>query len=366
MLNIKLLEGDCRETLKTLPEQCVDTCVTSPPYFNLRDYGTAEWEGGDPFCPHTPLVRNARTAPESPKQRSNVGSWTVTKGDCTCGAKRIDSQIGLEDTPEGFVQQLVEVFREVRRVLRDDGTIWVNLGDTYAGNRTYQVPDSIRGDVGNSMPMHAASYGCKPKDLIGIPWMVAFALRNDGWFLRSDIIWHKLNPMPESVTDRPTKTHEYIFLLSKSEKYYYDAKAIEEPLTAGTDRYKYSYGGAKSEALIEAGKNGEMGVRTRVMGMREVPTSRNKRSVWSVPVTPYQGAHFATFPEDLIRPCIRAGSRPGGVVLDTFGGSGTTGRVALDENRSAILCELNPKYAAMIRERNAIVEGDLFFNDSNP
>ena len=270
-------------------------------------------------------------------------------------------QIGLEETPYQYVAKLVEVFREVRRVLRDDGTLWLNLGDSYtssgvkSGNSNNES-STLQG--GKSTQTAASSvkgrffYDTKPKDLIGIPWRVAFALQQDGWYLRQDIIWHKPNPMPESVTDRCTKSHEYIFLLSKSQKYYYDHEAIKEPSTGGTK-------GASASFKREDSKRGES-----ICPNSPMPThrpdrpdvfydgdTRNKRSVWTVSTKPYSGAHFATFPPDLIEPCVLAGSPENGIVLDPFGGSGTTGGVAMKLNRKAILCELNPEYVGIMEQR---------------
>ena len=330
-----LLLGDCIEQMRTLPDQSVNCCVTSPPYFGLRDYGH-------------------------------------------------DSQIGLEDTPEAYVQRLVEVFREVRRVLRDDGTLWLNLGDSYAAQRggTHQPAETLAGGKGGKTvdgarvnrdrhdgynpTRNAHAIGLKHKDLIGIPWRVAFALQADGWYLRQDIIWHKPNPMPESVTDRCTKAHEYIFLLSKSERYFYDNEAVKEPLAeasigrAGRKQRLMDRTGAgtlgkqivdgvdatHAYAGLALGRNGKTGY--------DIDSGlRNRRSVWTVATKPYKGAHFATFPPELIRPCILAGSRPGGTVLDPFGGSGTTAQVAVEEGREAILCELNPAYIELAHQRIA-------------
>jgi DNA modification methylase len=305
---IKILIGDCRDTLKTLPDQSVHCCVTSPPYFGLRDYG-------------------------------------------------MGTQIGLEKTPEQFVAELVLVFKEVKRVLRDDGTLWLNLGDSYASYRDGKAtPDTSRGEsdgtlvpkgsAKNRMASTFAGTSVKHKDLIGIPWMVAFALRADGWYLRQDIIWHKPNPMPESVTDRCTKSHEYIFLLSKSPKYYFDNEAIKEPVAESTvGRLKQkNLPNQKGSDRVPFKTNGNM----KAAGNGE---NRNKRSVWTVTTKPFKGAHFATFPTDLVMPCILAGCPEGGTVLDPFGGAGTTGMVALRNNRKAILCELNPDYAKMAEDR---------------
>ena len=328
-MKTEILNGDCIEMMKTLPDKSVNCCVTSPPYFGLRDYGTASWEGGDPNCDHK-IPSNEHDPKRGTSDASTSHTLRFNRTHChKCGATRVDKQLGLEETPEAFVQKMVEVFREVHRVLRDDGTLWLNLGDTYAQNQS-------AGDrVSKYSPKQATSKGTysaevkcpdgyKVKDLIGVPWMVAFALRSDGWYLRQDIIWHKPNPMPESVQDRCTKSHEYIFLLSKSPKYYFDNEAIKEHAISGD-------------------KN-----------------SRNKRTVWSVNTKPYAGAHFATFPPELIRPCILAGCPKGGVVLDPFGGSGTTAAVATEEGRNAILCELNPEYIPLINERLSKVQPSLF------
>lgn len=301
---VRVLTGDCREMLRTLPAESVHCVVTSPPYWGLRDYGVA-------------------------------------------------GQLGLEATYPEYVACLVEVFREVRRVLRDDGTLWLNLGDSYAANRGYQVPDSKHVDVGNSKGSTVPA-GLKPKDLCGIPWRVAFALQADGWYLRQDNIWAKPNPMPESVRDRCTKAHEYMFLLSKSERYAYDADAIMEGLeTDPAENYparaKITGRGDQGAAAARGNDRGKSGgFPPRKVGS---DLGRNKRSVWTVATAPFPGAHFATFPPALIEPCILAGSPKGGVVLDPFGGAGTTGLVADRHGRDAILIELNPGYADMARER---------------
>lgn len=261
----------------------------------------------------------------------------------------VPAEIGLEDTPEAFVQRLVEGFREVRRVLRDDGTVWLNLGDSYAANRPYQVPSTKGGAKhGPAQGVNGSGAkvpeGLKPKDLIGIPWRVAFALQADGWYLRQDIIWHKPNPMPESVKDRCTKAHEYIFLLSKKPKYYFDSEAMKEDgvVPAGT---KAAKGSAERAA--------QKGVNSRPPEYKVYDGKRNRRSVWTVTTKPFKGAHFAVFPPDLIEPCVLAGCPEGGTVLDPFTGSGTTGVVAVRHGRNFVGCELNPDYAAMARERIA-------------
>jgi len=292
---LDLIVGDNREWLGLLPADHFHTCATSPPYFGLRDYG-------------------------------------------------VDGQIGLEESPDAFVDALVEVFREVRRVLRPDGTLWLNLGDSYArspGKGGSGTPNgrnvAEQGYAGGA----GVPLGLKEKDLIGIPWRVAFALQADGWYLRQDIIWSKPNPMPESVKDRCTKSHEYLFLLTKSDRYYFDAKAIREPETCGRKRGPALHGDTKST-------NGNGG-----LSRREGDGFRNRRSVWNVQTRPFKGAHFATFPVELVEPCILAGSPVGGRVLDPFGGAGTTGLVALRNGRDATLIELNPEYAAMAEKRIA-------------
>ena len=263
---IKILHGSCTDRLKDLEDQSINTCITSPPYWGLRDYGEGE-------------------------------------------------QLGLEETPEAFVENLVQVFREVKRVLRDDGTVWLNLGDSYLPNK---------------------QLGC-------IPFKVAIGLQADGWYLRQDIIWHKPNPMPESIKDRCTKTHEYIFLLSKSPKYYYDNEAIKEDA-------KYPQG-PNSPQSIKKGQ-GQFGMDTRG-GLHKIGANpkRNKRSVWTVTTKPFAEAHFATFPMDLIEPCVLAGCPEGGTVLDPFGGSGTTALVANGHNRDAVLIELNEEYIEIAKKR---------------
>ena len=417
MIDIKI--GDCREVLKTLPDKHFQTCVTSPPYYGLRDYGTATWVGGSKNCSHigAPLGNNRNFIDEGGRG-SNKAS--LSTGDCIkCGAKRVDSQIGLEETPEQFVESLVNVFREVKRVLKDDGTLWLNLGDSYSsGGRTSTTNQTVRGNTDYGVTRPPPIVGIKPKDLIGIPWRVAFALQADGWYLRQDIIWHKPNPMPESVQDRCTKAHEYIFLLSKSPYYYYDNVAIkEEAQDWGTrDRTNGKY------------HNEGTGLNPHT-GLEKSYETRNKRSVWTVNTKPYKEAHFAVFPTDLIEPAILAGSsekicsgcgkayrremvttdvpdrtvrdhmvgvipkrdKPTRMnsknmlslkkddrgfvkqcdcdtdkteqdrVLDPFGGSGTTALVADRHNRDATVIELNESYIEIARNR---LEGDspLFAN----
>lgn len=331
-----VLHGDALEMLRTLPDESVQCCVTSPPYWALRDYGV-------------------------------VG------------------QIGMEKTPEEFVAALVGVFQEVRRVLRNDGTLWMNLGDTYAGggnggggsfaeiNRTFRAgcgrADGKVDERGQRNRNGVGQVnGIKPKDMVGIPWMTAFALRAYGWYLRSDIIWHKPNPMPESVTDRPTKAHEYLFLLSKSATYFYDSEAIKEPSeyvgVTGQDANGFKnprqFNGKLSASKQDGHGGRHAGFNSRwdsAEARGECSTTRNKRSVWTVATNPYPEAHFATYPPDLIKPCILAGSRHGDVILDPFGGSGTTGAVAIELGRKAILIELNGKYLPLIERRCHVTPG---------
>ena len=300
MVTDTILFGDCRETLKEFDGKA-RMCVTSPPYYGLRDYGGEE------------------------------------------------KQIGQEQTPEEYVQSLVEVFRSVRDVLTDDGTLWLNIGDSYYNYRPGKgqaYPKQTVSKTNQDLPQQSSKRGkklegIKEKDLIGIPWMLAFALRSDGWYLRQDIIWHKPNPMPESVRDRCTKSHEYIFLFSKSKKYFYDNEAIKEPVKQdwGTrDRTKGKYHNAGTGLSPHS-------------GLSKSYTTKNKRSVWSVTNKPYKGAHFAVYPPDLIEPCIKAGSEEGDIVLDPFMGSGTTALVAKSLQRHYIGCELHEEYGKLIQKR---------------
>lgn len=316
-MTVTILKGDCREVLRTMPDESVHCVVTSPPYFGLRDYGVA-------------------------------------------------GQIGLEATPDAFVSELVGVFSNVRRVLRDDGTLWLNLGDSYgatsgdifirgSAGKPAKNPDQTKSARIAASAIAAGALdrdtGLRPKNLLGIPWRVAFALQADGWYLRQDIIWSKPNPMPESVRDRCTKAHEYLFLLSKSERYHYDAGAIAEPFA--DDRMGNPNGGGHyaREAFAYAGPGAQSGLQKGQWNADGSKTVRNKRSVWEVTTQPFSEAHFATFPPALIEPCILAGCPKGGTVLDPFGGAGTTGLVADRLGRNAILIELNPEYAAMAERR---------------
>ncbi|WGV20470.1 site-specific DNA-methyltransferase [Pseudomonas putida] len=323
----RILVGDCIEMMRTLPDQSVHTCITSPPYFGLRDYG-------------------------------------------------VDGQIGLEASPRAFIESLVAVFREVRRVLRDDGTIWVNIGDSYANDTKWGGSTSgkhVSAMHGNSgIGRRRTHTGLKSKDLIGIPWRLAIALQDDGWYLRQDIIWHKPNPMPESIKDRCTKAHEYLFLLSKNHRYYFDQDAIREPARAQAATESASRRNSFArETKYTDGEHGQTAQHRTGRDDVDYDETRNKRSVWTVATASFKGAHFATFPPDLIRPCVLAGSPRGGMVLDPFGGAGTTALVAMQEGRQSVICELNPEYAALARQRldTAWIEGAAqmdFLLDQSP
>ncbi len=350
--------GDCREIMRKWASQGVkaQTCITSPPYYGLRDYGTAKWEGGDPDCEHSISMPTKWNDPKRGTNvlRPEVGHRGGSSSNChLCGAKRIDEQIGLEDTPDDYIKNMVEVFRCVWDVLEDDGTLWVNIGDSYCNSNGFaRASPEYQREGRNNMPandrkldkLHAT--GLKTKDLIGIPWMLAFALRADGWYLRQDIVWSKPNPMPESVQDRCTKAHEYIFLLSKSHKYHFDHVAIKEPMKGEPEaRDKNAEGYQADYSKGDRFSKGE-----RVFGADGMA---NKRSVWTVNTKPYSGAHFAVFPTELIEPCILAGAPLGGIVLDPFMGSGTTAQVAQDLGRQYIGCELNPEYGKLQKKRTA-------------
>jgi len=419
-MTAKILEGNSLETLKGLPACSVQCVVTSPPYYGLRDYGTAKWEGGEKDCSH---IDDEKVAERKRQKKSmiavgesldgstrtrvhdeSIGNDWQYRGDCKkCGAKRIDTQIGLEPSPEAYVEALVNVFREVWRVLKDDGVLWLNLGDSYWGGKgqssqawstehqdrnTLQKSQHQITGKGETRPTDGKHPVIKPKDLIGIPWMVAFALRADGWYLRQDIIWSKPNPMPESVTDRCTKSHEYIFLMSKSRQYYYDHEAIKEPAAlSSAERWAQNVEQQEGSARVPGKTNGKMkavggpkrkefnstqgGGGTGLQGHSgnrladgTLITDRNKRSVWTVTTKPYKEAHFATFPPDLIEPCILAGSKEGDTVLDPFNGSGTTGAVALKHHRHYVGCELNPKYIKLTNRRLSQVQPVLFQGQS--
>lgn len=362
----KVINGDALTELKKITDESVDCCITSPPYYALRDYGTGHWVGGDPNCPHRRMSKYSEktiTGHQQDELRGMVGD-AIYKTVCPlCGAVRVDQQIGLEETPEQYVEKLTEVFHEVKRILKPSGTLWLNIGDSYwgSGSRGFdftgkwteasEIQSNSKGTENlTNLPKLIGDGGVyKDKDLIGIPWMLAFSLRADGWYLRQDIIWHKPNPMPESVADRCTKAHEYIFLLSKSKRYFFDHKAIqEESVTEPTIRDKHAEGYQADYANGDRFSPG-----ARVYGENG---KRNKRDVWSVPLSPIKEAHFATFPERLIEPCILAGCPVGGTVLDPFFGSGTTGVVATKLNRDYIGIELNPDYINIINKRTGNIQ----------
>jgi DNA modification methylase len=299
----QILIGDCLESLRGVPDNSIRCCVTSPPYWGLRDYG-------------------------------------------------VEGQIGLEETFDEFLDRLVAVFDQVRRVLTTDGTAWVNMGDSYAQDGGPAV-QGTRGELANrrvaairpgAKGRRRPPEGLKPKDLIGQPWELAFSLRRAGWYLRQDIIWHKPAPMPESVRDRCTKAHEYLFLLSKSERYFWNSEAMKEPVPGVHPKATKATRGTKANASFSG-------------AIADLVDSRNRRSVWTVATEPFSGAHFATFPPSLVRPCILASTEPGDTVLDPFGGSGTTGAVAVELGRNGLLCELNPEYAEIARARVSVTPG---------
>lgn len=310
--------GDCRDVLATLPDESVNCVVTSPPYWGLRDYGTATWDGGDTSCDHIarPLASSKSGLRNDGRDHTGLydGEKLVTNGvpyraRCgKCGATRQDRQLGLEPTPEEYVANMVAVFREARRVLRSDGTLWLNLGDSYATGPTGTLGDKIT--LGGGQANQAANLsrpsklvaGLKPKDLVGIPWRVAFALQADGWYLRSDIIWAKPNPMPESVTDRPTKAHEYLFLLSKSPRYWFDNEAVRLPVSPNWERGKGAPMPELGSHVATEGRKGHQAQR-----VYDEPKGANVRTVWTVATQPYPGAHFAVMPEALVEPCVLAG-----------------------------------------------------------
>jgi DNA modification methylase len=354
----RILVGDVRTRLNDIPDSSIQACITSPPYWGLRDYGTATWEGGDPSCDHLgkPMAtkaninRNCGTGNDV----KNAEAREFYKDICgKCGARRIDSQIGLEQTPDEYVAEMVAVFREVRRVLKEDGVLWLNLGDSYAGSGKGGNPEGSQwsGFVGNKNREKSAKAskpiipdGLKQKDLVGIPWRVAFALQADGWWLRQDIIWHKPNPMPESVTDRCTKAHEYLFLLTKSAKYYFDNEAIKEDAKWSSDKRA-----GEGRLTYEGKRQGQDG--TGQEAFVSIVDKRNRRSVWTIPTKPFRGAHFAVMPEALVEPCILASSRPDDTILDPFTGSGTVAVVSLRHGRNYIGTELNRDYVNIARER---------------
>lgn len=369
---VSIWHGDALAVLREMPDESVNCCVTSPPYWGLRDYGTGTWEGGDPECGHTNL-HGVQGASGQRADRTFTGSQNYYRDMCRkCGAVRVDQQLGLEKTPEEYVGRVVEILSEVRRVLRNNGTLWMNMGDGYANDGKWGGTTGgkhVAGLHGTAVGRSKRSTGLKPKDLIGMPWRLAFALQEAGWYLRQDIIWSKPNPMPESVSDRCTKAHEYLFLLSKSPRYYFDQDAIAEDVTGnahargdgvnkkikmpdGWDTGTGGHGSFHREGR-EKGKTRPRQNPSFSAAVNELVDKRNKRSVWTVPTEPCPEAHFATFPTELIKPCILAGCPAGGVVLDPFGGSGTTGDVARALHCQAWLIELNPEYIEIAKRRLA-------------
>jgi site-specific DNA-methyltransferase (adenine-specific) len=442
MNRLQILTGDCREILPALEAGSVQCCVSSPPYWGLRDYGTAQWEGGSVWCEHiqkvSPIVDGHfgdYISGETTRgtRKYNAISFRETCG--KCGARRIDVQLGLESTPEEYIAKMVRVFREVRRVLRLDGTLWVNMGDSYNSELGKRKPEDKPGDKqstnrGSCTTGSRNVPGLKPKDLCMMPARLAMALQADGWYLRSEIVWHKPNPMPESVTDRPTKAHEMIYLLAKNGgkpliwrardtgewsqepdlsqmipqprgwrpgdpdpdgnfhkgfrsgqycnnqsfdndsetgrpiigkrsvwsdepvprwkgfDYFYDAEAIRE---RSTEREVFGNSNGKTQLNDDRHDGGRRDL--------TITEFRNKRSVWTIATQPYSEAHFATFPEEIPKLCILAGSKPGDTVLDPFAGSGTTGKVAIELGRKAILIELNPEYMRLARARTCVTPG---------
>lgn len=352
--------GDNIEILRELPEQSVQTVMTSPPYWGLRDYGTADWEGGDEDCEHTITHDNDAKNPDADRPFRGDRSKCLK-----CDAKRVDLQVGLENTPEAYIESLVELFREVRRVLKDDGTVWLNLGDTYWGGkgksgmidsslqakRTNTLNKSHHNDTGGKGKTRPQDYKhttFKPKDLCLMPHRVAIALQEDGWLVRNDIIWEKPNCMPSSAKDRLTVSHEYIFLLAKQKKYYYDQDAVREPYTTPMNRWGGTTLKADGESTWDEG-TGQSTYRNR--SMRPNPKGRNRRTVWKIPTKSYKGAHFAVFPEALVEPCVLAGAPEGGIVLDPFVGSGTVPLVAIKNNRKFIGIDLNEEYLKLAVKR---------------
>jgi DNA modification methylase len=441
---VRILAGDCRGILPTLEARSVQCCVSSPPYWGLRDYGTAEWEGGSIWCEHVETWNLKRDtnggmlpAGEGTRgtQSSTASSKMLYRDICKCGARRIDAQLGLEATPEEYIANMVRVFREVGRVLRDDGTLWLNMGDSYATSNPAGRRDSGNGTsakfgdheiAGSFAESTRKTTGLKPKDLCMMPARLAMALQADGWYLRSEIVWHKPNPMPESVTDRPTKAHEMIYLLTKNGgkpliwrardtgqwsykpdfsemilfkdakhstdsridriklehktssgqvnglntnrteeqdevprwkgfDYFYDAEAIREPHAEpwrGNGEHETDKPIFSENRMVE-------GISWTPAVRQYNPNGRNKRSVWTIATQPYAEAHFATFPEEIPKLCILAGSKPGDTVLDPFAGSGTVGQVALELGRRAVLIELNPAYVGLAHERTFVTPGFL-------
>jgi DNA modification methylase len=350
---------DVREGLAYWPDEQFNCVVTSPPYWGLRDYGTAKWEGGDAGCDHRAngerrqLPHGDGRAHDSYADERHLipGAGANFKDVCgKCGARRIDAQLGLERTPDEYVARLVEVFRDVKRTLRNDGVMWIVVGDSYAANRSYQIGSTKGGSKHAPAQSHQASNsvppGLKPKDLVGIPWLLAFALRADGWYLRADCIWHKPNAMPSSQRDRPTVDYEHVFMFTKSEKYWYDGEAVKEVSvsnhSSGNKKRKIADGTDRSRLNTHLGSS---------IPWEDSGTGRSRRSVWSINTESYKGAHFATYPTALVEPLILSSCPIDGWILDPFAGSGTTLSVANRLGRNSVGIELNGEYVKMAEAR---------------
>ncbi len=355
---IKFLQGDVFDKIKELEDNSIDCVVTSPPYWGLRDYGTASYEGGDPDCKHT--ITDGIVDNKNNKLIERPDRASDKKNCVKCGAKRIDKQLGLEPTYQEHIQNIVELFKVIKPKLKDSATVWLNYGDSYAATINGTKVKDMKKNWGRKAddrtfvdkPFCTIQGSLKQKDLVMIPNRIAIALQEDGWWIRSEIIWHKPNPMPESTKDRPTQCHEKIWLITKNKKYYYDAEAVREPCQNETIR------------RMTLGNKGKIGNNKNSTGWKQLNNywgseqsvkdankGRNRRNVWTITTKPFKDAHFATFPKDLIEPCIKAGCPENGIVLDPFGGSGTTGIVAVENNRKAILIELNKDYIHIAKKR---------------
>ena len=349
---IQFLQGNCIDKIKELEDNSIDCVVTSPPYWGLRDYGTTSYDGGDPNCKHS--ITDGTVDAKNNKLIERPDRASDKKNCVKCGAKRIDEQFGLETTYQDHIQNIVALFRVIKPKLKDSATVWLNYGDSYAGTvngtKAKDIKYDDRGFV--DKPFGTIQGSLKPKDLVMIPNRIAIALQDDGWWIRSEIIWHKPNPMPESVRDRPTNSHEKIWLITKNKKYYYDVDAIKEPPTESTkQRYKSGWKGNEERDYVSGKQNHFSKYIGTEKSKQDALKGRNKRNVWTVTPKPFKDAHFATFPKDLIEPCIKAGCPENGIVLDPFGGAGTTGIVAQSLNRQSILIELNPEYIKIAKKR---------------
>ena len=360
---IKFFQGNCIDKIKELEDNYIDCVVSSPPYYGLRDYGTASYDGGDPDCKHS--ITDGIVDNKNNKLIERPDRASDKKNCVKCGAKRIDEQFGLEKTYQEYIANTVKVFETFKHKLKDTATIWWNVGDSYSsGSRKTTTLQTVRKPKSNEISESKQKYldglivrppiqtGIKEKDLMMIPNRVAIALQEAGWWIRSEIIWYKPNPMPESIKDRPTSSHEKIWLITKNKKYYYDADAIKEPTTESTkQRYKSGWKGNEKRDYVSGKQNHFSKYIGTEKSKQDALKGRNKRNVWTVTPKPFKDAHFATFPKDLIEPCIKAGCPENGIVLDPFGGAGTTGIVAKSLNRRSILIELNPEYIKIAKKR---------------